>query len=107
MNGSREEGRAWCREGAIDEAGSTATFTARLELLHADGAVCAELAVESTAPDHIDLLRHHRMLFADLESILPADPCGTTARLRVDLRNDGPAPLVVHRANSSALLVGS
>ena len=47
------------------------------------------------------------MLFADLESILPAEPCGTTARLRVDLRNDGPAPLVVHRANSSALLVGS
>ena len=70
-------------------------------------AVCEELTAESTAPDHIDLLRHHRMLFADLESILPAEPCGTTARLRVDLRNDGPAPLVVHRANSSALLVGS
>lgn len=107
VNGSREEGRAWCREGALDEAGSTATLTARLELLHADGAVCEELAVESPEPDHIDLLRHHRMISADLESILPAEPCGTTARLRVDLRNDGPAPLVVHRANSSALLVGS
>lgn len=107
VNGSREEGRAWCREDALDEAGSTATLTARLELLDADGTVCEELAAESTEPDHIDLLRHHRMLSAYLEAILPAEPCGTTARLRVDLRNEGPAPLVVHRANSSALLVGT
>lgn len=107
VNGSREEGQAWCREGALDEAGSTATLTARLELLAADGTVCEELAATTTDPDHIDLLRHHRLLSADLEAILPAEPCGTSARLRVDLRNDGPAPLVVHRANSSALLVGS
>lgn len=69
--------------------------------------MCEELAAESTEPDHSDLLRHHRLLSVDLEAIVPAEPCGTTAGLRVDLRNDGPAPLVVHRTNSSALLVGS
>ena len=105
VNGSREEGRAWCSEEALDEAGSTVTTRISAQLIGAGGSVCDELGAASTEPDHIDLYRHHRLLSLELDPALPAAPCGETVRVTVSVHNDGPAPVVVHHANSS-LVVG-
>lgn len=104
VNGSREDGRAWCAEDDLDETGSTATMDLTAQLLDEHGEVCEDLGAVSTDPDHIDLYRHHRLLSLDLTEELPTDLCGTTLRVTTAVQNDGPAPLVVHRSNSS--LVG-
>lgn len=106
VNGSREDDRAWCSEGELDEAGSTARVELKAELIDADGAVCDELGAEMTERDHIDLYRHHRVLSLELVEALPEVPCGETVRVSASVHNDGPAPLVVHRSNSSLVVVG-
>lgn len=107
MNGSHEDGRAWCSEKALDEKGSRVTLQARLELVDADGEVCERLEASRLPTDRIDLYRHHRLLALDLAAALPERACGGRARAIVSVRNDGPAPLVVHRTNSSLLLAAS
>lgn len=104
VNGSREDGRAWCREDALDEGGSTVTLRARMELVGEDGNACAELAAQALPADRIELHRHHRLLSLALETSLPERPCGRQARVTLAVHNDGPAPVVVHRTNSSLLL---
>lgn len=106
VNGSREDGRAWCPENALDEAGSTATLQLRAELLDEGGAVCTEFGAETTPADHIDLYRHHRLLSIGLAATMPEQPCGKTVRVVARVTNDGPAPLVVHRTNSTLLVDG-
>jgi len=106
VNGSREDDRAWCSEDELDEAGSTARVELRAELIDADGAVCDELGIVMTERDHIDLYRHHRLLSLELTEGLPEDPCGETVRVSASVHNEGPAPLVVHRSNSSLVVVG-
>lgn len=103
VNGSREDDRAWCSEGDLDEEGSTVSVTQRAELVDADGVVCEALETETTAPDHIDLYRHHRLVSLELVGTVPEAPCGSTVRLTVGVHNDGPAPVVVHRSNSSLI----
>lgn len=105
VNGSREEGRAWCSEGALDDAGSTVTTRLTAQLVDAGGDVCAELGTASTEPDHIDLYRHHRLLSLELTHSLPESPCGKTVRVSMSVHNDGPAPVVVHHANSSLVVL--
>lgn len=104
VNGSRENGRAWCSQDQVDETGSTATVTVRAELLDADGKVCAELGSTSTQPDRVDRYRHHRLLSLELEPTFPADPCGDTVRFSASVANEGPAPLVVHQLNSTLVV---
>lgn len=104
VNGSREDGRAWCAEGSLDEGGSIVAVTLTASLLDDRGEVCAQLGATSAGPDHIDLYRHHRLLSLDLQSTLPARPCGETVRVSADVRNDGPALLVVHRSNSTLVV---
>ena len=106
VNGSREDGRTWCSEGELDEEGSTAKVELRAEIVDADGAVCDVLGTETTERDHIDLYRHHRLLSLEFVEALPADPCGEKVRVSASVHNDGPAPLVVHRSNSSLVVVG-
>lgn len=104
VNGSREDGRAWCPENALDEQGSTVTLQARVELVDDGGAVCAELGTEEIPADRIDLYRHHRLLSLAVDAAVSEEPCGRTARVTVSAHNDGPAPLVVHRSNSTLLI---
>lgn len=105
VNGSREDGRAWCAKDELDEAGSTVNAEMRAELVDAGGAVCGDLGTAATGPDHIDLYRHHRLLSLELTEVLPESPCGETVRVTVNVHNHGPAPLVVHRSNSSLTVV--
>ena len=105
VNGSREDGRAWCAKDELDEAGSTVNAEMRAELVDAGGAVCGDLGTAATGPDHIDLYRHHRLLSLELTEVLPESPCGETVRVTVNVHNHGPAPLVVHRSNSSLAVV--
>ncbi|MGP9581712.1 hypothetical protein [Brachybacterium sp. AOP35-5H-19] len=105
VNGSREDDRAWCAKDELDEAGSTVNAKMRAELVDAGGAVCGDLGTAATGPDHIDLYRHHRLLSLELTEALPESPCGETVRLTVSVHNNGPAPLVVHRSNSSLTVV--
>lgn len=106
VNGSREDDRAWCSEDDLDEAGSTARVELLAELIDADGTVCDVLGTETTDSDHIDLYRHHRLLSLELTEGLPEDPCGETVRVSASVHNEGPAPLVVHRSNSSLIAMG-
>lgn len=106
LNGSREDGRAWCSEATLDEDGSTVSAELQAALVDASGAVCGVLGTESTTPDHIDIWRHHRMLSLELVELLPQEPCGEIVRLSVSVHNEGPAPVVVHRSNSSLVAVG-
>lgn len=106
INGSREDDRAWCSEDQLDEAGSTVQVELISELIDAEGMVCEELGTVATDRDHIDLYRHHRLLSLELEVTLPEDPCGETVRISASVNNEGPAPLVVHRSNSSLVVVG-
>lgn len=106
VNGSREDGRAWCSEKDLDEKGSTVTLEARVELVDDDGAVCAELGTEEIPADRIDLYRHHRLLSLAVNAVVPEEPCGRTARGTVSVHTDGPAPVVVHRSNSTLLIAG-
>lgn len=106
VNGSREDDRAWCSEDRLDEAGSAARVELLAELIDAEGAVCEVLGTEATDRDHIDLYRHHRLLSLELTEGLPEDPCGETVRISASVYNEGPAPLVVHRSNSSLVVVG-
>lgn len=101
VNGSREDGRAWCTMDALDERGSTVEVSVHAELVDASGAVCAELSGAATKPDHIDLYRHHRLLSLDHVSALPSDRCGDLVRISLTVRNQGPAPVVVHQQNST------
>ncbi|HEX7350866.1 hypothetical protein [Brachybacterium sp.] len=68
--------------------------------------MCDALGADSTDPDHIDLYRHHRVLSLELVEELPEDPCGQTVRMSASVHNEGPAPVVVHRSNSSLVGVG-
>lgn len=104
VDGSRENGRAWCSKDQVDETGSTATVTVRADLLDVNGTVCAELGSTSTTPDRIDRYRHHRLLSLELEPTLPAEPCGDTVRVSTSVANAGPAPLVVHQLNSTLVV---
>lgn len=105
VNGSREDGRLWCDEADLDEAGSTVTTSLTAQLVDPGGEVCGDLGAVSTAPDLIDMYRHHRLLSLGLAEEMPVEPCGTIVRLAVTVHNDGPAALVVHRSNSSMVIV--
>ncbi len=106
VNGSREDGRAWCSPNALDKNGSTVTTTLRADLVDDSGTVCQNLGTLSGEADHIDLYRHHRVLSLELDETVPRQPCGETVRVSTSVHNEGPAPLVVHRSNSSLVVVG-
>ncbi|MFC0675721.1 hypothetical protein [Brachybacterium hainanense] len=105
LGGSREAGRVWCSPDGVDPAGSTTGLLLRADLVGEDGAVCAALGEIGTPPEHIDLYRHHRLLSLELDALVPEEPCGARIRVGVEVQNRGPAPLVVHAANSSLVVV--
>lgn len=100
VSGSREDGRAWCDEETLDDGGSEAELLVSLER-SGDSTSCSS---EARHAAHIDGLTHHYV--ASVEHELARDPrCEGAVDLRVSVRNDGPAPLVLHRQNTEILIV--
>jgi len=104
VNGSREDGTTWCEEGDVDLAGSDVEVTYRTDVLDASDEVC-ESRVSSTTSTHIVRYTHHRVLQVDHPASETLSPCGDTARVVVMVQNDGPAPVVIHRSNSTLLVL--
>lgn len=102
--GSSEDGRTWCLENDVDRAGSAVTVTYRLEALGRAGEVCESREV-NVAEAQVDRHSHHQVFHVDEHVVLPQDLCGTSARLVVTAENDGPAPLLVHRASSTLVIL--
>lgn len=106
VNGSREQGRTWCRTSAIDERGNTVSARLLIDLVDSSGKVCDHLADE-TRTVGIDKWVHHDLLSFDEVGAMPTEPCSRTARVRIQLTNSGPAGLVVHGKNSSLVAVST
>lgn len=104
VEGSSEDGRTWCPEDLVDQSGSDATITYRLEALGSDGEVCQSRDV-NIAGAQVDRHSHHQIFHVDERVVLPQDLCGTSARLVVTVENGGPAPLLVHRASSTLVII--
>ncbi|MGP5717793.1 hypothetical protein ACTXO9_18115 [Brachybacterium tyrofermentans] len=104
VNGSREGGEPMCVEAKTDEAGSAFDITLRADLLDADGKLCESrsLLADST---HVDRLTHHQLLSGRLVEQVPDDRCGDTVEFVMAVTNSGPAPLLVHGAGSSFIVV--
>lgn len=100
VNGSREDGRAWCDEGSLDEGGSTAVYRIELEQNYGPNKCLASKSYDV----HIDGLVHHYV--ASLAQDLSRDSdCGGEIAARVMVRNEGPAALVAHRQNTEVIVV--
>lgn len=104
VNGSREQGKAWCAGKDIDETGNTFTAESRLDVVGVDGAICGTLDVEKHEVE-IDKWRHHQLLHLDRKVAVPAGLCGSRLRVSVVVDNQGPAAIVVHGQNSSLVTV--
>lgn len=100
VSGSREDGHAWCDEETLDDEGSEAELLVGLERA-GDSTSCSS---EVRHAAQIDGLVHHYV--ASVVHELATDPrCDGAVRLRVSVRNEGPAPLVLHRQNTEILIV--
>src|SRR5699024_30544 len=100
VNGSREDGRAWCDEESLDEAGSTAEY--RIDVAQDDGPRSCESSASHDV--HIESLVHHYVASLKQELGREAE-CEGPVTARVAVHNAGPAPLVLHRQNSELIVV--
>lgn len=98
--GSTEDGTQWCAEGVIDPTGSHFRFEVRYDVIDADGSVCGTID-SGRRSEYLDTYRHHQLYHVGKSVKIPADLCGDTIRTSVNLRNEGPAGLLVHRQNTS------
>lgn len=103
-NGSREDGTTWCAEDDVDSAGSVLEVTYRTDMLDSSGEVCASTENVTTRA-RIVRFTHHRIIHVAHPATAPLSTCGDTARVVVEVQNDGPAPVVVHRSTSTLLLL--
>ncbi|ATG50895.1 hypothetical protein CFK38_04650 [Brachybacterium vulturis] len=103
VNGSTEDGRTWCPEDQVDPAGSAVELTYRLVSIDGNGEVCDSRTID-VEDARIERLTHHLVLHGDAPIAHPADACGTRLRFVVALENEGPAPLVIHRSNSTFVM---
>ena len=102
-NGSQDMTKAYlCRPTSLNRGGSVVDLNVSLEFLR-DGTVCheEELADRSLT---IDYDTHHFLESIDPQ-MSPVHPdCGSTARVVSTVYNLGPAPLVIHRRSSVAVI---
>lgn len=103
VNGSAEDGRTWCPEEDVDPEGSSVVLTYRLDVLDSGGGVCDSQNLDAVGVQ-IDRLAHHQVLHSEAPIADQASACGPRLRFVVELENDGPAPLVIHRNNSTFIL---
>lgn len=106
VNGSRENGRAWCAEDSVDLEGSSLEVSYRADVLDARGDVCDSRTLASTRTT-IVRYTHHRVMHQDLETREPLSSCGDTVALHVVVENSGPAPVVIHESNSTLLALSA
>lgn len=106
VNGSRENGKAWCMEDTVDLNGSALEISYRADVLDAGGEVCETRTLSSTSTE-IVRYTHHRVMHEELEMREPFSDCGETVALRVVVENFGPAPVVIHQSNSTLLALGA
>lgn len=104
VNGSTEGDRAWCQGEQIDTQGSSVALTYRADVLDDLGNVC-DSRIIAMRQVTIDWHMHHRILATEAREQEQISACGTTVRYVVAIENDGPASVVVHRANSTFLAV--
>lgn len=104
INGSRENGRAWCDTSTVDPEGSGVDLLLQIDLLDADGHRCDEIDGQPVAV-HIDRFTHHRLVDINLDAAVPDQPCGSSLRVSLIADAQGPAPVVVHGAGSSFVVV--
>lgn len=102
VNGSIEDGRTWCQGEQIDTQGSIVELTYRADVLDEVGNVC-DSQIIATKRTSIEWLTHHRILSTEVREQEPLSACGTTVRYVVAMENDGPASVVIHRANTTFL----
>lgn len=104
VEGSSEDGQTWCPEDLVDRSGSDTTITYRLDALGNDGEVCESRDVD-VADAEVDRHSHHQIFHLEDRVTIPPDLCGTSVRLVVTVENKGPAPLLVHRASSTLVII--
>ncbi|MEE1650735.1 hypothetical protein V1260_08005 [Brachybacterium sp. J144] len=98
--GSTEDGTQWCTEDVIDPTGSHFRFEVRYDVIGADGQVCGTID-SGRRTEYLDIYRHHQLYHVAKSVAVPTELCGPTIRTSINLRNDGPAGLLVHRAGTS------
>lgn len=106
VNGSTEDGRAWCEGAQVHTGGSAVELTYRADVLDGDGNVC-DSRIIATESEPIDWHTHHQILATEVRSEELLAACGTTVRYVVAIENEGPASVVVHQANSTFLAVSA
>lgn len=104
INGSTENGRTWYATDDVNETGSSLDIATRVDVIGADGSVCASLAADAQSID-IDKWRHHQLIPLELAVDVPGSLCGDSLRVSVVGENRGPASLVVHESSSSLITV--
>ncbi|MFC7457056.1 hypothetical protein ACFQS2_07660 [Brachybacterium sp. GCM10030267] len=104
VNGSIEDGQAWCESGETDARGSSLELTYREDVLRSDGEVCSSRLLASH-DTQIARLTHHQVLDTTLTTTDPPSSCGPTVRYVVAVENAGPAPVVVHRSNTTLIVL--
>ena len=104
VNGSTENGRTWCATDDVNGTGSSFDVTTKVDVIGADGSVCAPLEADAQSID-IDKWRHHQLIPLELAVDVPGSLCGDSLRVSVVIENRGPASLVVHESNSSLITV--
>lgn len=98
--GSTEDGTQWCTEQVIDPTGTHFRFEVRYDVLGSDGQVCGTID-SGRRTEYLDTYRHHQLYHVPKSVAVPTELCGPTIRTSVNVRNDGPAGLLVHRAGTS------
>lgn len=98
--GSTEDGTQWCTEENIDPTGSHYRFEVRFDVIGADGTVCGSID-SGRRQEYLDTYRHHQLYHVAKSVTVPSTLCGDRIRTSVNVTNQGPAGLLVHRAGTS------
>lgn len=104
VNGSREGGEALCKTSGLDERGSSLEIDVKAIILDPEGNSCSTIEVADVSTK-VDRDTHHKMIALDATVALPEEPCGHVLEIVVGVRNHGPAPLAIHSAGSSFLVI--
>jgi hypothetical protein len=105
QNGSKDssDGDFLCDASSLDKRGSRVSAALSQEMVASDGTECGE--PRERRLDHlIDHHQHHYIFTIDGEYEEPAG-CHGAPRFKITLKNDGPAPVVVH-SNSTRAYAG-
>lgn len=98
--GSTEGGTQWCTPDVIDPTGSHFRFEVRFDVIGADGKKCGTID-SGRRHEYLNTYQHHQLYHVEKSIVIPSDLCGDRIRTSVNLRNSGPAGLLVHENATS------